>query len=101
MFKIVWEKNARNELAEVLKFWVKHNKSNSYSIKIFEEVELLQNLLEKHPFIGSITDYKDIRRILVLKKFSLFYTVESKTITILSFWDNNQNPDNINIKLNK
>lgn len=96
MYEIVWEKNARDEFAEVLQYWVKHNKSNTYSIKIFEEVELLQIQMEKYPFIGSITNHKGVRRIVVFKKFSLYYTVEGKIITILSFWDNNQNPDNLN-----
>lgn len=95
MYKIVWENSAIQEQVEIFEFWNKHNHSNSYSIKIFEEIERVQKLLKENPFIGRDTNFKRIKRILILERFSLFYKISDKTIIILSVWDNYRNPDDL------
>jgi len=96
MFSIRWEIKAVEEQNSIFDFWNKHNKSKTYSRKIFKEIKLIESLLLKNPNMGTLTDFCDVRKITVLFNFSLFYKVIDKTIHILAVWDNRRNPDDLN-----
>ena len=100
MFEIVWENQASEEFLAILEFWNNHNGSNSYSRKLFTEIKEAEELLEKNPEAGSETNFKKIKRLIILDNFSLFYTISRKEnyIYILSIWDNRRNPNLINFK---
>ena len=66
---IKWSEQAKIELKEILLYWKNHNKSNSYSIKLNAEVH----------------------------NYSIFYLIEKDSITILSFWDNRRNPNDVEL----
>lgn len=72
MFEVVWEKNARDVFAEVLKYWVKHNKSNCYSIKIFEEVLNRYNFANINQSIYNTTMKQTVKQFLFLFMLSIF-----------------------------
>jgi len=93
MFQVEWTKNASKQRVDILKFWIKHNKSETYSNKVFAETLVAEKLLKKNPLIGTDTDLDGIRRILVLRNFSMFYIIENQNIKVLAFYDNRQNPD--------
>lgn len=98
MLSIKWTEHARREKAEILKFWIKNNQSNSYSQKIKKETQRKLSLLKKNSFMGEeLEDFDEVRRILILENFSLFYKIEINQIKILSFWDNRRNPENLEI----
>lgn len=90
MFEIKWTTEAETLYFETLEYWINHNKSNTYSLKILDEVERKEKLLVNNPFIGAvITGAKDdVRRILILENFSLHYRINKTTIEIVSFWAN-------------
>ena len=90
MFEIKWTPEAERLYFETLKYWINHNKSNSYSSKIIDEVERKDKLLANNPFIGAkIIGAKDeICRVLVLEKFSIHYRIQRTTIEVVSFWAN-------------
>ncbi|WP_372472895.1 hypothetical protein AB4865_08745 [Capnocytophaga sp. ARDL2] len=58
-----------------------------------QEMYFISHFPEIHP----ITDFQQLRRTLILKKFSLFFYVysENNTIRIVRFWDNRQNPKDL------
>ena len=95
MFSIRWELKAIEEQNTIFDFWNKHNKSKVYSRKILKEIKLLENLLLKNPDLGTLTDFCGIRKVVILSKFSLFYSVDGQIIHILSVWDNRRNPDEL------
>lgn len=98
MLSIKWTEHARREKVEILKFWIKNNQSNIYSQKIKKETQRKLSLLKKNSLMGEeVEDFNEVRRILVLENFSLFYTIEVNEIKILSFWDNRRNPENLEI----
>lgn len=39
MFKIKWTPEAETLYFETIEYWINHNKSNNYSLKIIAEVE--------------------------------------------------------------
>lgn len=96
MLEIKWTPEAETLYLENLEFWINHNKSNTYSLKIIEEVERKEKLLAENPYIGVIIEgtKEEVRRVLVLENFAMFYRVNKLTIEILTFWANRQNPEN-------
>ena len=58
MFLIHWMPEAENEYYDNLNFWINHNKSNTYSLKIISEVEKMETILSENPFIGKRTNYQ-------------------------------------------
>ncbi|WP_027383152.1 type II toxin-antitoxin system RelE/ParE family toxin [Epilithonimonas caeni] len=90
MFEIKWTPEAEKLYFETLEYWIDHNESNSYSLKIIAEVERKEKLLADNPLIGAvIIGAKDeVRRVLVLENFSLHYRINKTTIEIVSFWAN-------------
>ncbi|MDO4764035.1 MAG: type II toxin-antitoxin system RelE/ParE family toxin [Flavobacteriaceae bacterium] len=79
---------------------MEHNQSNQYSLKIISEVERFEALLKQNPYIGSIVENtnKQVRRVVILSNFSLFYRIVEDNIQILSFWRNKNNPEELTIK---
>jgi len=47
MFQVEWTKNASKQRVDILKFWIKHNKSETYSKKVFAETLVAEKLLKK------------------------------------------------------
>lgn len=90
MFEIKWTLEAEKLYFETLEYWINHNKSSTYSLKIIAEVERKEKLLSNNPFIGAIIfgTKEQVRRVLVLENFSIHYRVNKTTVEILSFWAN-------------
>jgi len=95
MFSIRWEVKAIEEQNSIFDFWNKHNKSKTYSRKLFNEIKQIESLLLKNPHLGTLTDFCDVRKVTVLSNFSLFYKVVGRIIYILAVWDNRRNPDDL------
>lgn len=96
MFEIKWTPEAEKLYFETLEFWISHNKSNAYSLKIISEVERKEKLLSYNPFIGAIIfgAKEEVRRVLILDNFSLHYRMQKNTVEILSFWANKKDNPN-------
>jgi plasmid stabilization system protein ParE len=88
---IIWTKTADLQFVGILEYWVKRNKSASYSKKLLKLVSTRTNQISEKPFIYRSTDFKDIR-VSVLGNFSIYYRVNDKQIIITAFWDNRQDP---------
>ena len=97
MFQVEWTKKASKQRVDILEFWIKHNQSETYSKKVFAETLVAEQLLKENPLIGTVTDLDEIRRILILRNFSMFYNVENRIIKILAFYDNRKNPDELEL----
>ncbi len=89
--EIVWSQHASKELRNTLQYFNQTNKSNLYSIRLVNELEDLLASLQENELLGKITDdHKS--RVLIFRKYSIFYQVHKSRIKILSFWDNRRNP---------
>jgi plasmid stabilization system protein ParE len=97
MFQIIWAKEAENDYIETIYFWIEHNKSEQYSKKLIAEVEKAEKKLSEFPFSGSNTDFNNVYKISILKKFSIYYRVKSGIIEIVAFWDNRRNPEDLEV----
>ncbi|MFN2261332.1 MAG: type II toxin-antitoxin system RelE/ParE family toxin [Psychroflexus sp.] len=88
---VVWTKTADIQFTGILEYWVKRNKSNSYSKKLIRLVSKRTELIAKNPFVYKSTDFKDIR-VASLSNFSIYYKTTNKEIIISAFWDDRQDP---------
>jgi plasmid stabilization system protein ParE len=89
---IIWTKTADLQFVGILEYWVKRNKSASYSKKLLRLVSKRTNQISEKPFSYRSTDFKDIR-VFALGNFSIYHKVtDEKIIIITAFWDNRQDP---------
>ena len=88
---VIWTRTADLQFVGILEYWVKRNKSNTFSKKLVKLVFERTEQISKKPFIYKSTDFKDIR-VASLRNFSIFYKVTDEDIIIYAFWDNRQDP---------
>ncbi len=88
---VVWTRTADMQLVGVLEYWIKRNKSNTYSKKLLKLVVERTSQIARQPFIYKKTDFKDTR-VASLGNFSIYYKVSAREIIITAFWDNRQDP---------
>ncbi len=88
---IVWTKTADLQLVGILEYWVKRNKSGSFSKKLLRLVTERTLQISANPFIYKSTDFKDVR-VTSLGNYSIYYKVTEKQIIVTAFWDNRQDP---------
>lgn len=86
---IVWTKTADIQFVGILEYWVKRNKSNTYSKKLLKLVVKRTNQISEKPFIYKSTDFNQIR-VASMGNFSIYYKVTNEQIIITAFWDNRQ-----------
>ncbi len=96
--KINWSETAEQEYLCILNFWKKVTKSSEYSMKIKDKVEEVEDLISLFPLTGFVVYQNErmkVRKIVILKNYSIFYEVLDDSIEILYFWDNRQNPNKL------
>jgi plasmid stabilization system protein ParE len=88
---VIWTRTADLQFVGILAYWVKRNKSNTYSKKLIELVSERAKQIAEKPFSYKLTDFKDTR-VASLGIFSIYYKVTDENIIISAFWDNRQDP---------
>lgn len=88
---VIWTKTADLQFIGVLEYWVKRNKSNTYSKKLLKLVSVRTKQIAKNPLIYKATDFKNVR-VASLENFSIYYKVSDKEMIVTAFWDNRQDP---------
>jgi plasmid stabilization system protein ParE len=88
---VKWTRTADIQFVGILEYWVKHNKSATYSKKLVRLVAAQTKLIAETPFIYKRANFKDTR-VAPLGNFSIFYKVTEEEILITAFWDNRQDP---------
>ena len=92
MKKIDWSRRAIKEFDDTSLFWEINNNSNAYSQKLLDETLIKINQIAENPLIGEEVG-NNLRRVLVLQKFSIIYKVRKGKINISAFFDNRRNPE--------
>lgn len=90
--KIIWSTNAKADRIEILDYWIKRNKSNSYSKKLNLLFREAINLVAKNPTIGHVTIKENVR-VKIVKQFLIIYEITEDSIHIHSIFDNRRNPE--------
>lgn len=93
--KVKWTFFAKQQRDEIFDYWNKRNKSKSYSKKLLHIIRQRTNQLKIFPFTGKKMPVENVR-ILIFKNYSLVYYIEDDIISIISFWENHQDPEKLN-----
>ena len=92
---ITWSHKANIQYYNILTFWAENNQSINYIESIEKQVTTILDMLISFPKIGKIfSKEKNIRKVTVLRNFSIYYRFieEYNEILILAFIDNRSNP---------
>lgn len=94
MYKIIWTPSAERSYFNTLKYWLNHNKSNTYSLKIINEVDLVLSEIVSNPFFLATfsTELNLYRKNFFNGKFALYYEIKENKIIIEYFRSNKQKP---------
>ena len=95
--KIVWSNRAKTRLYGILEFYIKRNKSNTYSIKLYRLLHKEVKILLKFPEIGLKTT-EDTTKGLIIGDYIIYYEITHDKIIIHTIWDSRQDPDSKIIK---
>ncbi len=98
--KIIWSEQAHNDRRQILEYWIEHNKSKAYSIKLNMLFKEAVRIIAKFPGIGKSTDIKGVRG-KIIRNYIIFYQLMDDQLQILSIWDSRQNPDKRRAKIKK
>ena len=91
--QIIWTKRAQKERIDILKFWIEHNKSRTFSRRLNDLFKDSLKLISRYTFIGKPSNREGVR-VKVLKNYLVIYQITLTEIIVLSIWDNRQNPEN-------
>ena len=92
--RIIWSANAKHEKKEILKYWLKRNKSKVYPEKLNFLIDESIKWIVENSYPRRKTDVKDVFLKRVRDYFIVFQEDES-TVYILSIWDMRQDPESL------
>ena len=80
--EIRWSQRASEQLLETLEFWEKRTASQSYSMKLFVEIESILELISEYPEIGRRTTGQNVRRVVIENNYGLYYSSTEELIEV-------------------
>lgn len=98
--QVIYSHRAIQDRKEILSFWITHNHSNTYSIKLNSLFVEAVRLISIFPKIGKLTSNKNAR-VHIVKHYLVIYELQNEIIHILTIWDSRRNPDNLKSRIKK
>ena len=95
--RVVWTKESRLQLKEILEYFRVRNKSGNYSSKLYSKFKRELRIAAEEPEIGVKTDLDNIRG-LIIGNYILFYEIQLFKIQVFEVWDNRQNPGKLKFR---
>nr|WP_295931294.1 type II toxin-antitoxin system RelE/ParE family toxin [uncultured Dyadobacter sp.] len=92
--KIIWSVRAHTDRKEILEYWIKRNKSKTYSRKLNDLFKSAARVVSMFPKIGKRTDLENVR-IKIVRDYFLIYEETDSEIHILTIWNSHQDPENL------
>lgn len=95
--QIIWTFKAKNELIEILQYWINRNKSTAFSIKLNALIEEQLNMISEFPGSGRNTDLPNVQ-VKIIHKYLLYYELTDDTLYILTIRHGRKNPKTLRLK---
>ena len=96
-YQIVWTQKANTERQDILQFWIDHNKSKVFSLKLDKLFITALRDLSKKPTIGRKTEFENVR-VKIVREYLIFYEIVKRDIVVLSVWDGRRDKKNFKIR---
>ena len=95
MYEIIWSEPAKDD------YW----QNIDYLYEIWTElvVQNFINAVDRHldiisnnPKTFALTEYRNVRSVLIVKQIRLFYKItDNNTVELIRFWNNYKNPERL------
>jgi toxin YoeB len=96
--RIIWSHRAQTDRKEILEYWKNRTKSTTYSRKLDLLFREALSIIQDYPQLGKPTD--DLKaRIKIIRDYFLIYEETEDSIILLSIWDNRQDPEKLEKKI--
>src|SRR5690606_6626486 len=93
--EVFWHHKAYTSLDKNIDYLKKEWTQNEVA-QFLDKVEVAIELVLKNNELGVIfEDIPTLRKILITKEIYMFYEVDNERLYIVLFWNNYQNPDNL------
>jgi plasmid stabilization system protein ParE len=96
MRQITWSDDAVADYHQAIDFLLLEW-SEQVAITFIEEVEAVLDILKLQPELYPFSYYPNVRRAVIRKQVTLYYTSDKEEIVLIRFWNTYQNPDNLKI----
>ena len=95
MYEIIWSKSAEIDYAENINFLLEAW-SKKQVLNFIDAVNEHLSLIKNDPKTFALTNFTNVRSVLIVKQIKLFYRIyDNNTIELVRFWNNYQNPDKL------
>lgn len=91
-YKILWTPQAEEDLEGTINY-LEENFSEKEIRRLLNELRKYLDAILENPLTFQLSEFRDVRKVTVLKYNTLYYQVVGENIEILSFFSNRQNPD--------
>lgn len=91
-YKILWTDHALKELVETYDYLETHFTEREMR-KLSTEIDKTLKLISRNPSLFPLSEFKEVRRVVIMKFNTMYYREKENTVEILSFFSNRQNPD--------
>ena len=95
--QVVWSIRAQSDRKEILDFWRRRNKSNTYSRKLNQLFKKSVEIIRDFPQIGKHTEDDNVR-VKIVKDYLIFYELTETNLIILTIFDTRQDPEKLKIR---
>jgi plasmid stabilization system protein ParE len=94
--KVLWTEEANKNLSNIIKYlednWTKRE-IEKFLKKLNKQISIIQSQPDSFPK----TNNYNVRRSVVAKQITLYYSISQDTLNIVSLFDNRQNPQKLKI----
>ncbi|MDA8693426.1 hypothetical protein N9L92_05125 [Saprospiraceae bacterium] len=91
--KVIWSVHASEQLKDTLSYWNKRNGSNYYSNRLYQESKMALVFVANFPRLGKSTNDPNVRRIVVDKKYGIYFSIETDAIYVKLWRSLKMNPN--------
>ncbi len=93
---VIWSDRAKISYFEVIEFILK--KWTVREVRKFDDkTKKIISLIEKSPEMFPTSKKKNIRKCVLTKQTSLYYTITDEKVFLVTFWDNRRNPKTLKL----
>ena len=93
--KVIWSPASKEEYADIIGF-VEDEFGINAALKLLDKTDAIIDSISIFPTtFPSSPSRKDIRKAVISKYLSVYYRFNNVEVQLLHFWDNRQNPQNL------
>ncbi len=95
--RVVWSEPAANDYRLIIEYLLAEW-GESVASEFIVKVDKVIEIIIANPKVFPKSDFKNVRKVVIVPQLSLFYIEERNAVVIARLWDNRQKPDKLKLK---